>query len=208
MKGLYIIGAGGHGQVIYDCAVAQGFKVLGFVDDNRKLWGAYISGTEVIGPISVVRNLDCLLVVAVGDNKKRENIVKELGLVSEKYAKIIHPSAVIGSSVEILEGSMIIGGVVINTQTKIGRHVIINTHSSIDHHNIIGDFVHIAPGVHTGGAVEIGEGTFVGIGASIINNIRIGKNVIVGAGSVVISDIPDNVVVVGVPAKVVKRRDI
>ncbi|MGB9844120.1 MAG: transferase, partial [Caldisericia bacterium] len=71
---------------------------------------------------------------------------------------------------------------------------------------IIGDFVHIAPGVHTGGNVTIAEGSLIGIGSTILPNIKIGRWSIVGAGSVVIDNIPDNVVVVGVPAKIIKKR--
>ena len=51
-----------------------------------------------------------------------------------------------------------------------------------------------------------GELSFLGIGATIIQGIKIGKNVTVGAGSVVTNDIPDNVVVVGNPARIVKIK--
>jgi acetyltransferase-like isoleucine patch superfamily enzyme len=60
--------------------------------------------------------------------------------------------------------------------------------------------------VHISGAVEIDKLSFVGIGATIIQGITIGKNVTIGAGSVVIKDIPDNVIAVGNPTKIIKSK--
>ena len=49
--------------------------------------------------------------------------------------------------------------------------------------------------------VKIGDGTFVGANAVIKQGIRVGKNAMIGAGAVVVKDVPDNLTVVGVPAK-------
>lgn len=204
-KSVYIIGAGGHGQVVLDCAREAGFAVLGFLDDDKELIGKYIQGIRVIGPSNYAKEIEYPVVVAIGDNRKRKLVIERLALKEERFATIIHPKAIIGSDVVIFSGSMILGGVVINTSTVIGKHTILNTSSSIDHHNEIGDFVHIAPGVHTGGYVDVGELSFIGLGASIINDVKIGKEVVIGAGSVVIRDIPDNVTVVGVPARVIRK---
>ena len=205
-KRIYIIGAGGHGQVVLDCAREAGFEVVGFLDDNESLIGKVIQGVKVVGPSSYAKEVNDLVVVAIGDNHKRKLVVERLALDEERFATVIHPKAVMGSNVKILPGSMIIGGVVVNTCSTIGMHTIINTSSSIDHHNEIGDFVHIAPGVHTGGFVNIRDLTFVGIGATIINNIKVGKDVIIGAGSVIIRDVPDRVTIVGVPGRIIKER--
>lgn len=55
------------------------------------------------------------------------------------------------------------------------------------------------------GPVEIGDGTWIGIGVSIMANVKIGRNCVIGAGSVVASDIPDFCIAVGAPAKIVRR---
>jgi acetyltransferase-like isoleucine patch superfamily enzyme len=52
--------------------------------------------------------------------------------------------------------------------------------------------------------VRIGEGAFIGIGAKIIPCVTVGQHAIVGAGAVVIADVPDEVTVVGVPARLIK----
>ena len=90
---------------------------------------------------------------------------------------------------------------------EIGEASIINTKSSGDHECILGDGVHIAPGVTLCGCVKIGSYTMISAGAVVVlPRIGIGPNVLVGAGSVVIRDLPDNVVAIGVPAKVVREN--
>ena len=60
------------------------------------------------------------------------------------------------------------GGVVINADTAIGKHCIINTNASVDHDCVVEDFVHISPNSGLAGGVEVGEGSQIGIGASVI----------------------------------------
>ena len=95
-------------------------------------------------------------------------------------------------------------GVIIQPGTKIGKHCIINTGACIDHDVVIQDFVHIAPRCSIAGGVEIGEGTFLGIGTIVINNITIGSWSIIGAGSVVVKDLISNITAVGNPAHIIK----
>ena len=62
------------------------------------------------------------------------------------------------------------------------------------------------PSVNVSGGVLVREGTYVGTGASIIQNVTIGEWGVVGAGAVVTKDLPGHVVSVGVPARPVKNR--
>ena len=95
-------------------------------------------------------------------------------------------------------------GVKISNSVSIGKGCIIYYNSIIAHDCVIGDFVEISPSVSILGRVEISNHTHIGAGATILPDIKIGKNSIIGAGSVVTKDVPDNVIVVGVPAKIVK----
>ena len=201
---VYIIGAGGHGQVVADALLSIGITPAGFLDDNEVLFGKTILDIPVLGKVSEAKNLDGRFIVAIGDNSTRKRIVERLSFPDRKYFTVVHHRAIIAKGVKIGAGSMIIGGVVINTGTVIGKHTIINTSVSVDHHNVIGGFVHIAPGSHTGGAVKVKEGAFLGIGVSVIPGKTIGNWAVIGAGASVITDIPDNVTAVGVPARVIK----
>ena len=204
---VYIIGAGGHAQVVIDAIMNSGLQAYGIFDDNESLIGKNIFQIPILGKIEKAKEYENgRFIVAIGDNEIRTKIVKNLGFSDDKFYTVVHPSAVIGKNVEIGAGTMVLGGVVINTGTSIGRHCIINTSASIDHHNKISDFVHIAPGTHTGGNVTIGEGALIGIGASIIPGVKIGKRSVIGTGTVVIKDVPDYATVVGNPGKIIKMK--
>lgn len=80
----------------------------------------------------------------------------------------------------------------------------------INEKSIIGENCTIFQGVTIGsvrgpkgGVPIIGDNVVICSGAKVIGNVKIGNNIIIGAGAVVVNDIPDNCVVVGVPAKIV-----
>lgn len=207
-KKVIIIGAGGHARVIADIIKKSNDEIVGFLDDNAEIQGKTIfDGKIVLGDTSeesVKKYSDCYFIIGIGSNRVRK-------IISEKYPNLkwytaIHPSAIIGSNVEIGEGTVLMAGTVINIGTKIGKHCIVNTCSSLDHDNILEDFVHISPGSHLAGTVKVMEGTWICTGVTIINNISIGKNNIVGAGATVIKDIlEEDSTFVGVPINKIKR---
>jgi sugar O-acyltransferase (sialic acid O-acetyltransferase NeuD family) len=118
------------------------------------------------------------------------------------FVKIGHYGTKIG------EGCNIMTGTIITNDVLIGKGVLINLNCTIGHDTIIEDFVELSPGVNISGNCYIGKHTNIGTNAIILPQIKIGSNVIIGAGSVVNKDIPDNSVVVGVPAKIIKQNNI
>lgn len=61
--------------------------------------------------------------------------------------------------------------------------------------------------IYTYGKVTVKKNAWIGLGATITPGVTIGKNSVVAAGSVVTKDVPDNVVVGGVPAKIIKKLE-
>lgn len=103
----------------------------------------------------------------------------------------------------------------ISYKIKIGKNVKFPHHALgvvIHQDAVIGDNCVIEQEVTIGGRSnidvlpEIGNNVMLGAGAKIIGPVKIGNNVQVGAGAVVVKDVPDNCVVVGVPAKIIKRN--
>ncbi|WP_213819030.1 acetyltransferase [Garciella nitratireducens] len=202
MSKLLILGAGGHGKVVAEIAsLIKQWDEIAFLDDNEEL--KEVNGYKVIDKL---RNYKLYkeeyehAFVAIGNNKFRINLIDKLLKEGFKIPVLIHPFTAISSNVNIGKGTVVMAGAVINTNTVIGKGCIINTSSSIDHDCILEDGVHISPGVHVGGTVNIGKCAWVCIGSSIANNIAIGKNVIVAAEAAVTKNVPDNVMVAGVPA--------
>ncbi len=147
-------------------------------------------------------------IVAIGDNFNRKMVVDQIKAFHKnfEFIKVIHPSAVIDSTVKIEVGAVVMAGVVINPDSQIGEHVVVNTGSIIEHDCILQHFSTAAPGCIMGGHVNVGENSFIGLGAKVIQQRVIGKNTVIGAGSVVTSDIPDGVLAYGNPCKVIRTR--
>lgn len=198
MNRLIIIGAGGHGKVIADNALKNGYTDINFIDDNLK---GECLGFPVIGTVSEIEAFDdgkTDFIIGIGNNNIRK-------IIAEKYdvnwVTLVHPSAQIALNVSVGKGTVVMAGAVVNVCATVGKHCIINTNAVVEHDNVIGDYVHISPGVALGGTVHIGEHTHIGIGATVINNITVCGNSVIGAGSVVVKNISDSGKYVGVPAR-------
>jgi sugar O-acyltransferase (sialic acid O-acetyltransferase NeuD family) len=199
---LIIIGASGHGKVVADIALKMNmWQSIAFLDDKESTKTSM--GLEVIGRTddALIYKDETDFFVAIGNYAMREKLQQKLIEQGLNLVSLIHPSAVIGTNVEVGIGTAIMAGVVINSSSKIGNGCIINTSSSIDHDNTIDDYVHISPGVRTAGSVRIGKGTWLGIGSVVSNNITICSGCNVGAGAVVVNDITQPGTYVGVPAR-------
>ncbi|MFA7061910.1 MAG: acetyltransferase [Pedobacter sp.] len=206
---IFVYGASGHAKVVIDIIEKQGLYDIAFlVDDDPVLKDTGFYGYRVIGgkqELLDTRNQISGGIVAIGSNRARIAVAQWLSENGYDLISAVHPSTQLARGTTIGSGTVVMAGAVVNSDTSIGNNVIINTKASIDHDCIIGDGVHLAPGVTLCGTVNIGSGTFICAGATIIPNLTISGNVIVGAGSTVIRDVPDNVTVVGSPAKIVKR---
>lgn len=207
-KALYLVGASGHAKVLADIARSMGeFSVRGFFDDAPRMAGQEVAGIPVLGPIRLLRRVPprSWVVIAIGTNATRAAFAAEALAAGARLATLVHSSAVIAPGVLCGEGSVVMAGAVVNPGTTIGRNVIINTAATIDHDCTLGDDAHVSPGAHLAGGVQVGAGTHIGIGAVLIQNIRVGAGSVVGAGAVVIRDVPAGVVVVGNPARLLRR---
>ena len=207
-KKVLILGAGGHGLVVADILqYRRDVEVIGFLDDKKELAGSSLLSLPILGRLADVSRIPHdTVMVAIGDNRCRQKVVRWLKNQGICFCQAIHPFSNIGSLVQIGPGTCICSGAVVGPGSNVGAQVILNTLCSVDHHNVIGDYVHVAPGAHLGGNVRIGEGTLVGIGACVLPGIRIGAWSVIGAGSVVNRDIGDGVVVWGNPGRV--RRNV
>jgi sugar O-acyltransferase (sialic acid O-acetyltransferase NeuD family) len=203
---IFIFGASGHAKVLIDVVERQGLYEIAFlVDDDSTLKDSIFFGYRVIGGRSemLLRNV-AKGIVAIGNNFARRSVAAWLQDHTYELVSAIHPSAQIGRGSRVGPGTVIMAGAVINTDVIVGENVIVNTKAGIDHDCSIGSGAHIAPGSVLCGTVTVGEDTFVCAGATVIPNISIGRAVIVGAGATVVHDVPDNVTVVGTPARIVK----
>ncbi|MBD2451077.1 acetyltransferase [Nostoc sp. FACHB-152] len=210
---LLLWGASGHALVVADIIRLQGiYEIVGFIDNvNLQRHGETFCGLPILGgqeqlDICKQQGIEHII-FGFGDCQARLKLSELVEKKGFSLATAIHPNATIAADVSIGAGTVIAAGAVVNSGAKIGQNVIINTCASVDHECIIEDGTHICPGVHLAGRVTVGRATWVGIGATVIDSVRIGAGTVIGAGAVVVNDIPDRVLVYGVPAKVIRNID-
>ena len=199
MSKICLFGASGHGKVVLDIAINLNLAVESFIDDAPV--NALINGVPVVNSDDLFMFNSNEFIISIGNNSIRKILSEKL---KKKFTTLIHKTAIVASSVRILEGTVVMAGVIINTDAKVGRHVILNTSAIIEHDCKLDDFVHVSPNATITGGVHIGEGSHIGAGAIIIPGVRLGKWATIGAGSVIIKDVPDYAVVVGNPGVIIK----
>ena len=209
MSRLLIVGAGGHGAVAAEAAAESGhWDGIEFLDD--KLVGSKVLDFPVVACIGdMADRLDSSteVLIALGDNARRLELLNAAVGSGATLAKVVHPAAQISRSAAIGAGCAVFAGVVVNARAQIGFGAILNTGATVDHDCVIGDGVHISPGANLAGEVTVGDRSWIGIGASVREGISIGRDCIVGAGAAVVANVADGVTIGGVPARILKTKD-
>ncbi len=140
--------------------------------------------------------------------KKTLDRLHSLNIPRDKWFTFIDDTAVIPHEFCNIQQDTFIGPLVqLSPNVEIGPHCSMFGNSFVGHDTVIGEFCHIATNAVIGSSVTIGEGVHIGINSSVIEHIKIGNNSIIGAGAVVVKDVPDNAIVVGNPARVLRYRE-
>jgi sugar O-acyltransferase (sialic acid O-acetyltransferase NeuD family) len=152
------------------------------------------------------KNYSTDFTIGVGNPALRHHLYKRFLSLGGNFTSTISLKAIIGSyDVRIGQGSNILDHAIFSNSSTVGIGCIIYYNVTITHDCVVGDFVELSPGVTLLGASSIGSFTHIGANATILPKVKVGSNVIIGAGAVVNRDIPDNVVAVGVPTKIIKK---
>ncbi|MDO4540022.1 MAG: acetyltransferase [Syntrophomonadaceae bacterium] len=207
---LVVVGAGGLGREVVWLireinAVKKTWSFIGLADDGMQ--GKTVEGYPIVGTVSDIINQPARphFVVAIADSQIRRQITQELLVQHFPLATLVHPQ-VNQSNNQIGEGSIVCAGTILTTNVNLGRSCIVNPGCFIGHDAVIQDYVSLMPGAHIAGETTVGTGCFLGIGSTVKNRVKLGDNGTYGAGAVVINHMPDDIVAVGVPAKVIKNK--
>lgn len=206
MEKLLIIGAGSVGKfVAYNIdQFIQSYEIIGFLDDDSSKHNTSIAGFPVLGSTDKLPEYsgkDIAIVWGIAFPSVKMKLFANYKDLSFKFPNFIAKDAWISEGVTLGRGCIIYPGTAINYETAIGDFVVINMNCSLGHNCIIESFSSLAPGVNLGGNTVIGSCVEMGIGSSTVQSVKINDDAIVGGQAMVISEIPNAAIAVGIPAK-------
>jgi sugar O-acyltransferase (sialic acid O-acetyltransferase NeuD family) len=177
------------------------FETTGTVKGDRPILGK----TEEIPGLFKKGAFDSIA-IAVGYKHRifRKEVYERAKGHGVPVATFVHPTSYVEKSALIQEGSVVLVNCTVDMNARVGANVLLSSRCFVSHHVEIGSHTFCGPAVNLAGNAGIGECCFLGIGTILIDGVRIGTNVQTAAGSVVTKDVPDHVLVAGVPAAVKK----
>ncbi|WP_339895428.1 NeuD/PglB/VioB family sugar acetyltransferase [uncultured Algibacter sp.] len=214
MKNILIYGASGHSKMIVDIILKnKNYTIKGLVDSykpiDEDIYGYKVIGNLVTLPKLIKEHNIHGIVIGIGDNSTRKKAYDNIANIAPdlEFVSIVHPSVILAHDITIPKGTVIMAGVVINANAKVGEFCILNTKSSLGHDSNMSDFSSLASGTIIGGNVQIGYCSAICLSASITQNISIGKHTVIGAGSLVLKSIGDCKQAFGIPINTIKDRE-
>ncbi|ACI93697.1 transferase hexapeptide repeat protein [Afipia carboxidovorans OM5] len=219
MKTTYgIIGCGGFGREVAplvqlersrDCT-ENGSRVV-FVTEGQPS-DPTVNGVPVIS-LDQFLNLgdNRRFTIAIADSHARERLANTCLVAGAESFSVTAPTVRDLGNNKIGEGAILCDFSMLTSNATIGKFVHLNIYSYIAHDCVVGDYVTFAPGVKCNGHVIIEDHAYIGTGVVIRHGspkpIRIGKGAIVGMGAVITKDVEPYTLVVGNPAKIVRKLE-
>lgn len=177
--GVVILGAGGHGRAVLECARDAGWEVLGFADARAPL--PDVLGLPVLGTEDAIQGPALL---AIGDNAQRLAAANRVRARGVALPALVHPSAVVARSATLGEGCVVMPRAVVGAAARVERLALINTAAVVEHDAVVEEAAHVAVGALLCGGVRVGAGALVGAGAVALPGARVPPGATVSARSV------------------------
>jgi sugar O-acyltransferase (sialic acid O-acetyltransferase NeuD family) len=211
---IVLIGGGNQAHYTIDIIEKENkYNIVGIIDSLQEI-GSIRFGYPILGRQEQLEELINKHniqagIITIGDNWSRYNVFKQITslIPNFKFVNAIHPSVVIGNTTKIGVGVVAMAGCIFNPKAIIGDFTFFATGAQIEHDCEVEDFASISAGTIMGGYVKIGKFSAITLGVTIMDRLTIGSNTVVGSGSLVTKSLPDDVLVYGSPAKIIRNRN-
>lgn len=212
-KQIYALGIGHNTPVFIDLAIACGYEIAGLFHYNDDRTGEVDHGYPIIGSFNDLFSKDSLynmsFLLTMGNNEIRTQLCKQIIAKGGSVPSLIHPTAIISNFAQIAEiGVYISPFTYVQADSSIGANTVLLSHVNISHTTQIGEGCFIAGGATVGAYTIVEDNVFIGQGALSISSkvSKIGKNSYIGARALLTKDVPENVVVAGAPARIIRNN--
>jgi sugar O-acyltransferase (sialic acid O-acetyltransferase NeuD family) len=213
MKNIVLIGGGNQAHYTIDIIEKEGkYNIVGIIDSvhsidsdrfGYKILGRQENITQLVQDYKIDGG-----VISIGDNWSRYYVYDQIIkiLPNFEFVNAIHPSVIIGNNVKLGKGIVAMAGCIFNPKSVIEDFTFFATGAQVEHDCYIDKFSSISAGSITGGYVKLGKFSAITLGVVVIDRVEIGENTVVGSGSLVVKSLPDDVLVYGNPAKIIRER--
>lgn len=204
---LYIYGYGGFAREV-KAFLPHNEACTFLLDESYFDKTTFYEGDSVIAPTSFQATPTDVFTIGIGDPLGREklaNTLRNQSNISELQFTNLHlQGSYIGHNNKLGVGNIFCPGNIITTNVTVGNFCHFNLHSTIGHDCVIGDYTTVSPGVNVSGNCKIGKRVYLGTNCALREGVSICDDVVIGMGSVVVSNITEPGVYVGIPCKKIK----
>ena len=201
MTELILISSGIHGREMVEIIKRTGiYKLIGIIRGDETDEQISPDGVPVLGGLSALSKYDDIALTydcwtALGDLD-----------ISKRLINLIDPAAFVHPSASIGRGSVIYPNCFIGAEAVLGECCFLLSGAVVNHNCTLGDRIVMATGAHLAGNVRVGGAAYIGQDATVRQYSNIGGNTLIGMGAVVVKDVPDNAVMVGNPARLLRMK--
>jgi sugar O-acyltransferase (sialic acid O-acetyltransferase NeuD family) len=208
MKDLVILGGGVHAAEMVEIVgrvnqVKKTWNLLGLISRNSEDVGKSFNQTPVLGIFEKMPRFKKNVCFVTANHNK---LPEQLPVPFSQLTSLVDPSAFVSRTAMLGKGCVIYPGCFIGLQAKLGNYIFMLSNSVINHDVILENKVLVNSGVVLAGGVHVGENAYLGQACSIRERLKIGRESLIGMGAVVIKDVPVGSVVVGNPARELRKK--
>lgn len=214
MYNIIIIGAGGMGREAVEVAEDafagnEKYRIKGFLSDILDVLDGFSPGYPLLGTIKdYAVNENDRFVLAIGDVAGRRRIAEDILARGGKFLTLIHPTAKVFRTSTLGQGVIVFPFAYVGADAKVGDFCLINSYAGCGHDVVLGKFSEQCPYSALSGGVQTGEECFFGVHSVVAPKTKLGNRVVVSQGSAVQKDHDDDALLVGVPAKPIRKINI